>query len=814
MCCPMFRLIFILLFFSLSSLRLVSQNTIEGSIINAENEPIDLALVSIFTLPDSSIYKSVYSDIDGSFLITISNPGKYYLQINMLSYHEYTKEIEIKNNFLKLKPISLVANNVVLSTVTITSKVPFIERKIDRTVVNVESLISSAGDNALETLEKVPGIFLDNNGSIILKGRSGVTVFINDKPSYLSGAELENYLKSLPSSSISKIEIMTNPPAKYDAAGNSGVINIIIKRNALLGFHGSAATSYQQSRYSSSNNSLNLNLNKNKLNISANVYAGFYGSFQDLNINRYYKNEFEERISSFSQNSFIKSKGTYINSKIGLDYFLTDDTSIGASYKISSSSRIRTTDNNAIIKDNTWITTQQVIADNLQKSTFSNQLYNAYISHKLDTLGSAISMDVDYVQYTTGNDQLFKNYLLNPSNEIQYEDQINGDLPVEINIFALKSDYIKPFQNNSKIEAGLKSAYTTTNNQAIYTKTLDGVTENNYDLSNQFLYEEWINAAYLNYSKSYNKIDLQFGLRGEATTLSGDQLGNIEKPASSFKRNYQQLFPTFYALWRIDDKNIHTLNFSYGRRIDRPNFQDLNPFISPLDQFTYYGGNPNLTPTFSNNLSLSHSYKNLLTTSISFSKVIDGINETLEINDGIYYSRPGNIDTNYATNLSTSINVPITNWYTFNTYLEYNYLIFKSALYTEQLNARGGYYYLSTNNNFNLGNNWKIDLSANYRSDMVYSQLILASSGVVNCGVQKSILNNKLTFRIAINDIFYTQRGNGIINNLRLTDADWNSKYDSRRASFTCSYRFGKSTFDKQLYKSSGSESEQNRVSG
>jgi len=809
------KYIYIVLFTCLiNSLFAQSPLEVTGRIIDAEGNGVDLALVSLLNPTDSVFIKSEFTDQDGSFLLTNVELGSYILQINLLGYKTYTNSIVLDSSEPKIEipQIILEEDSQLLDQVTIKGKIPFIERKIDRTVITPDALISNAGKNALEVLEQAPGLSVDNNGSLMLKGRSGVSVFINDKPSYLSGTELENYLRALPAGSIKQIEIMENPPAKYEAAGNSGVVNIIIKRNTLKGLHGNTSIGYRKSRYNGSNNSLILNYNKDKVSLFANVYGGFYNSYQDLFINRYYRNEDNVRLSSFAQNSFNKNEGKYINAKIGMDYYLTDATAMGISYKNVNQPGERGVDNTSLISDSEDLLLQRVVADNISSSSFTNGLVNFYITHDLDTLGSKISFDADYVKYNSNNEQVFKNFIFDNTEELTYEDQIDGEIPSTIKIYAAKADYSKPFADGSRFEAGLKTALTQTDNEVIYTTTIDGVTSPNYELSNRFLYDEWINSGYLNYNRSLGFIDIQTGLRVESTRLEGDQLGNIEIQDTNFTRSYTSLFPTFYASTKLDSSGNNTLSFSYGRRIDRPYFQDLNPFVRPLDQFTFYGGNPNLLPTFSHNLSLTHSYKGVLNTSFSYSKTIDAINETLEIRDGIYYSRPGNISSSASYTLSIDGSHAITPWYNFNGYFEIGHLTYDSQLYTEQLNSSGTYYYVSGNNTFQLGKGWKADFSGQYRSDLVAAQLLIKSYVAFNLGFQKKILNDRGNLKLSVNDIFHTRRGNGIINNLRLTDADWNSKYDSRNISLTFSLRFGKSLSKKQKYNSSGSDSEQRRV--
>lgn len=793
----------------------MSQSTfqISGEILDESGAGIDLCSVNLFVQLDSSFVKTEFTDQDGSYLMSGMEEGKYFLLVKQFGYVDYRQELDVKGS-VELSSITLKEDAQVLEQVVVTHTVPFIERKIDRVVVTPDALIANAGSNALEVLERAPGVMIDQNGVILLKGRSGVAVFINDKPSYLSGTELENYLRTLPAGSIKNIEIMENPPAKYEAEGNAGVININIKRSTMKGLFGNTSVSYRRSRYNSSNNSLNLNYNRKKISLYANAYAGFWGSYQDLNINRHYLNEDNTPASSFAQNSYNKNNGRYVDGKIGLDYYPTDNSTLGIGYKLALSPSTRSVDNTALVTDAAGALMQKVIADNISETTFTNNLINVYFSHDLDSLGSKISVDADYVNYKSSNDQDFKNFQYNSNDQLIYEDQIDGEIPSEISIYALKSDYTKTLNEKSKFDGGLKTVLTKTDNEAIYNTTIAGVTVPNYDLSNRFLYNEWINSAYVNYSTTIGKVGLQFGLRGEYTQLEGNQLGNTVTPDTSFTREYASLFPTFYASTKIDSAGNHGMNFSYGRRINRPYFQDLNPFISPLDKFTFYTGNPNLLPTYSHNLSLSYSFKNMINVSVSYSLVSDGIQETLEIQDSLYFSRPGNIASSEFLSFSVDGTFKITSWYNLTVYAEAALVSFESDLYTEQLNSKGINVYASATNSFNLGKGWKIDLSGRILNNHVYSQLVIKGYGLVDLGVQKNILKGRGTIKVSASDLLFTRRGDGIINNLNLTNADWNSKMDSRSVRATFSLRFGKSTLNKKKHSSSGSDSEQERVKG
>jgi hypothetical protein len=262
----------------------------------------------------------------------------------------------------------------------------------------------------------------------------------------------------------------------------------------------------------------------------------------------------------------------------------------------------------------------------------------------------------------------------------------------------------------------------------------------------------------------------------------------------------------------LDSTGNHAINFSYGKRIERPYFQDLNPFIRPFDKFTFYTGNPDLLPTYSHNLTLGYSYKQYLNLSVNYYKAIDEINEALEIVNQIYFSKPKNISNSTVINLSIESTIPITKWFDVNVYTEIGNRAYQSQLFTEILNTGGDYMAGNIINNFKLGKGWNGELRGNFQTDIIVAQLTAQGFYMINAAVSKKILKDKGSLKLSLNDILYTRVANGVINNLRLTDADWNSRLDTRNASITFSYRFGKPIGSKQKYKSTGSETEQNRV--
>lgn len=797
----------------------VAQNkgTIKGSVANNDGNQIGGILVTLLQSDGTTIAKTNLTESDGSFSFEELPLSSYFVSITVNEFENFISSsvlLSEQNPIVQLPKITLKKNEAIqLNEVKIDKKIPFVVQKVDKTIVNPDAIISNAGGNALDVLSKSPGVSVDENGNVKLRGKSGVTIFIDDKPTYLTGTELESYLKSLPSNAIKQVEIMTNPPAKYEASGNGGIINIVTKRSKLQGFNGNASLNYGQGKYARTMDNVNLNYNAPKFAVFSNLSYTNAETYHDLTIERRFKNPDLSPQSSFEQNTYLKSSRQSYNGRLGFDYYLSEKSTIGIVAKGLINTNESPRYNYATVRDANGTINQIVTADNFEKVDFKNGTITLNYRQQFAKPEQLLTTDLDYVTYSSTIDQLYKNEVVdlvgpNSSNDIQ-----NGYLPSTINIYALKSDYTTPLKHDAKLDFGAKVSLTKTDNNAIYTKTTQANgTQPNYDLSNHFFYDEVISAAYVNYTKSFKKIDIQAGLRFEDTELKGKQLGNPIKPYSEFKNNYNSLFPTAYISYKIDSLATKTINLSYGKRVERPFYKDLNPFSSPLDQFTYYEGNPFLKPTFGHNFSLTYNYTELLSTSFSYSYGKDEIKETIEIVDGIYYSRPNNIGKSNQYVLSVQSRFNPTKWLTTIVYSEVNYSRFKSQLYDQTLDSRGTYWFINATNSIQFSKKWSGEISGQYLSESVDAQFTVGDFGFVSIGCQKKILNDLGTLKFNLSDVFFTNQIRGRINNLGTTEANWFGPRDTRILSVTFSYRFGKNTSNKAKYNGTGSESEQNRV--
>ncbi|WP_166641852.1 outer membrane beta-barrel family protein [Pedobacter duraquae] len=708
-------------------------------------------------------------------------------------------------------PQKAKSDTLKLKEVVISAQRKFIQQKTDRTVINVSALISTAGTSVLEILTLAPGVSVDQNGTITMKGKQGVMVLIDDKLSYLSGADLEAYLRSLSSDIVQEIELMTNPPAKYDASGNAGVINIKTKKQQVKGFNIGVNLSLRQTKVAATNNSMDMNFRKGKVNVFGNFAYTIRNGYADVNIYRQYKDEVGNPLNSFNQDTHFQRRGYGFLATAGADYFASEHTTFGIAVKGLSRYPENLSTSIGHISNSAGAVISTITSENHEKGNFKNGGLNLNYRRTFDNKGAELSGSLDYLNYTTLNNQNFsaQSYDIAPLSLVH--DSLFGHLPSGINIYAGKMDFSQTLATGWKLESGIKSSYTNSDNLAEYFNVVAQAEIPDYEKTNHFKYQESINAGYLNLNKDFKRLNIQAGLRIEQTSAKGHQFGNIQRPDSAFQRNYLNLFPTFYALYKIDSTAMHQVKFNYGRRIDRPYYQDLNPFISPLDKFTYYVGNPYLKPSFSDNFELSYIFKNRLTMSTHYSSSHDAVNETIEIANGNYYSRPGNIGNVQVYGISVDGNYAPTRWLSLQLNGELSNIKSKSDFYTGTLNTSGYFTYLQALIQLSAGKGWSGQLDGNYQSRQTNAQFLTAAKGRLNAALAKKI-SASLQLKISVSDILYTNINKGTINNLKNTEATYKNLGDTRVGILSVSMRFGKAVKGQRRHDAGSADTEQGRV--
>ncbi|MEO7801468.1 MAG: outer membrane beta-barrel family protein [Ginsengibacter sp.] len=806
-----------------ASLTIVSlgftQITIKGDVKFKDAKTTDLAntTVSLLHLVDSSKVKSVRADDKGHYEIVDVISGKYLLEASGVNLkHSFSDAIiAFDTTPVIVKDITVIQDSKTLQEVTVTGKKPFIENKIDKVVVNVDALISNAGNTAMDVLEKSPGVSVDKDGNISLKGKDGVMVMIDGKPSYLSGPDLANFLRNTPASSIEQIEVMTNPSSKYEAAGNSGILNIKTKKNKLKGFNGNFASTYTQGVYWKGNSSLNLNYRNKKFNLFGNYGYSKWNSFDRLQLTRNFTNIATKLLETrFEQTTVNKRVSDNHNAKVGVDYYLSKKTTFGAVLSGYVNPNSQSGNNYTYLKSPEGSTDSILYARNNNNNNSKNIGINLNFRQLLDTAGQEITSDVDYLVYRQNAKQMFTNNYLNADMTKRKDPTLlRGSLPSDISIFSAKVDYTKPLSKNSKVEAGAKISYVTTDNDARYDKRGLGDWETDLGKTNHFIYTETISAGYVNFNTQVKKLGIQTGLRVENTTANGDQLGNASRQDSSFKRQYTNLFPTIYFNYALNKKNNLSLN--YGRRIDRPDYDDLNPFFYFLDEYTYEAGNTLLKPQFTNSVELAHTFKGFLTTTLNYSQTDDVILDVLkQINsERKTFVTKDNVASRKNMGIAVSVNGQLAKWWNYNVYTNVNNNKYSGQLNGSNLNVSGTTFMGNMNNQFKINKTWSAELSGFYRSAGYEGQLVMNPMWQLSSGIQKQILKTKGSLKLSVNDIFNSRQ---FIGRVKYDDIDVliNARRDSRRGSLTFSYRFGKPIKTQERRKIGGADAEQNRVKG
>ena len=781
---------------------------------------IEAATISLLRSKDSALVKMMVTDRSGKFEFDSPKPGKYLVMVTAVGFAKnYSTSFEISetNKGVDLTAITLTAQSKDLKAVTVAATRPMVEQKIDRTVVNVEASVTNVGANALEVLEKAPGVQVDKDGNISLKGKQGVIILIDGRPSYLSGQDLANMLRGMTASQLDQIEIMTNPPAKYDASGNAGVINIKTKKNKVVGFNGNFTLSGGQGSYFKTNSGINMNYRNGKVNLFGSYNFGRNNNYQQLDIHRTYLNDDKTTNAIFEQSSFMKRRNLNNNLKLGMDYFLNKKTTLGVVFSGFYNPSSQVGDNTSYLKDPHGITDSIVQASTNVHEVWKNASINVNMRHQFDSTGRELTIDFDRILYRSTSDQDFVNSTYMGNWVKKYDEQLMGDLPGNIDIYSARIDYTKPFKKGMKVEMGVKSSYVINDSKANYYEMIAGAWQPDYKKINYFEYKENVNAAYVSMNKQLNKKwGVQAGLRFENTNYHGYQYGNPTQADSTFKNSYTNLFPTAYISYGANKSNQFGLSF--GRRIDRPAYQDLNPFMFFIDKYTYGSGNPFLKPQYSNNVEVTHIYKGRFTTTINYGATSQFMTETFDQeqkpngeNGYATIVRRGNLGKRQNAGIAFTAQVPVAKWWNAMIYTNYNYSKFSGMLYGEYLEVEAGNYMINMNNQFKFKKGWSAEVSGWYRSKGIEGQIQIQPMGQLSAGVSKQIIKGKGSLRFNVRDILFTQMPKGSIN-FESTQARFKNTRDSRVATLSFTYRFGKPLNGTNQRKKASAAEEQNRV--
>jgi len=787
---------------------------ISGKITDAAKAPVPFATATLLKAQDSSLVKGAIADLNGVYSFENIIPGKYIIAaINMGMAKNYSAVLVVDGNkHIAVPDILLHADTKKLSTVEIIKKKPFIEQRADKTIVNVENSIVGAGSTAMEVLQKAPGVVVDKDDNISLKGKSGVNVMIDGKMVNMTSQDLAQYLKSMPSSNVEQIELISNPSSKYDASGTAGIINIKLKKNKNYGTNGNFTLSGGKGVKERYNAALFLNHRNKNFNIFGNLSRYYQTQYEHLRLSR--DNEEKDRTIHMKQINDLDKKYDNYSGKIGMDYFINKNHTLGFMADGTLSNWIGNGDGSTKIGDlNSFDSTLLTTTDN--KANWDRYTVNVNYKGKLDTLGKELNVDLDIAR--NKNDMKSHIYSLYEKGQMVSDPTfVRNYQPATIDIRTAKLDYTHPLKNGAKFEAGVKLSWVTSDNDVRF----DSLRKESwvYDTirSNHFVYKENVNAAYLNFSKNWKKWSLQAGLRMEQTNISG--VSTAHKQHQENDSSYINLFPSIFISYNPSEKN--TFGFSYSRRLQRPSYENLNPFELFLDNYTTTAGNPGLKPQYMDNFEISHTFHSFLTTSISYGHTKDGITRIIE--PGIdpvsgdtlilrYKYQNVAVRHNYSFNVSAPYEIK--KWWNVYTTMSLYYNSFKTNVSGDPLEISSAAFYAQMQHTFSLPKDYSIQLSGEYISPQVTDEGLMRmhAMGGVELGFKKQLWDKKATITLNVQDIFRTYRFTGDFKNGN-RHVILSNTWDSRmvRASFT--YRFGNKNVKEARQRSTGAQAELNRA--
>lgn len=788
---------------------------VSGTVHEPSGEAAIAATVKLKRLPDTVAIATTQTDITGRFTFNDLKPGDFVVEVTAVGFKGHSSgPIRISNGSAaaNLPVIVLQKDAVNLKEVEIAAQRDVIEQKVDRTVVNLGASISSTGASALEVLERMPGVLVDQSGNISFKGRTGVMIMIDDKPTYLSGDNLANYLRSIPASQLEQIELMTNPPARYDASGNSGVINIKTKKSRAAGFNGTINASAGKAAYPFTNESLALNYRTGKFNIFANAAYDVRNFYRRLDLVRRYYDANGVQTGSYTEEAYFHPLNTNPSLKLGVDYDLSRKTTLG----VVLSGSINTGNNpnpvTSTLRNAAGNIDSVIAANNSTNSKFKNGGINLNMLHRFDSLGRTLSFDLNYLGYDNTRIQEFKNTSYNKFGIPGALQHIIDTLPTHINIYTAKADYSHPLGGKATLSGGVKTSYVNTDNAAYYYNVRGNTVSVDETRTNRFLYKESIQAAYINFNKEWNRLSFQSGLRMEYTDARGHQLGNLKVADSSFVNRYGSLFPTAYVQYKLDTAGNHSVRASFGRRIDRPYYQDLNPFVVILDKYSAFVGNPFLRPQYSNNYELTYSYKKLISVSMVYSLLTNYQVEHDYQQGDIFYASSINLGKAISKGINANLTLPVAKWWNFSLYTQLYHNSFEGQLKNSYLYSSRTFFYATTTSQLAFGKGWSGELTAFYQSKSVWGQFATQARKQVNIGLQKKVLNNKGAIKLSARDIFRSNFSAGDITNLGNVKATYHNDNANRNVVLGFSYSFGSNGKNQRKHDSTGAEAEAGRA--
>jgi hypothetical protein len=735
-----------------STLYAQKSNDLKGSLQDQSGKPVPFGTVSIVRQVDASVVGGSVTNEAGKFNLEIPMQGTYYLRISAIGFVEIKTDVfEVTaNGFSKDFGVLVITQDVTqLKEINVESLRPAITQEADKMVVKIEGTGLAAGNTAFSVLSRMPGVFVDPEGHIRLNGRGGVTLMLDGRITYLTAADLKNMLEAMPAENLKNIEIITNPSSKFDAEGTSGILNINLKKNTRTGINGSVYGGY----------TYNFKQNAYNYGTMVNYKTGKWNTFLSVDDARRTggRDATFTRIFYGSQTTFFdqKATGNYKNEgppavRLGADYTINDRHELGTQFSFTQNTGWNSFITDTYIGPGADSPTQFINAKNYGVNMFTSLKGNLHYIMKIDTLGTTLSSDLDLVKIRNRGHSDFLNYFNDLENGTQTQDFLYTSVPNNLKIYAVKADLVRPFGIENKIEAGVKASRVNTNTDSRFYFNNAGLVLDPLR-TNHFIYTEYILAAYLSWNTPLSKkLALKTGLRAENTDGEGNSLTTSQVNT----RKYLDFFPSVFLQHKVSEN--YEINYSYTRRITRPNYGNLNPFRAYRDPHTWWEGNPYLRPQYTHAVSVAQTFKKtyILTLYYDYDKDLVSEIPILDAENGTTIYTIGNIDhgqTAYATLL---VPVKFTKWWDSQNTASFSYSELETTTENGALQNSNVSYTLQSNHTMKLPANVKMELNLMYQSPEINGLYLMDALSRVDIAFRKSIFKKKLDITLKGNDLF------------------------------------------------------------
>jgi len=777
---------------------------IEGLVKDENGQVLEFANVLLLKSIDSSFVKGAITDSKGLYRLLNVSEDTYLVSASMVGYNQvYSRPFQVSSSNKSITVATLQFDGgTQLQEVSIVTTKPLFEKTADRTIINVENSVVNAGSDAWEILQKAPGLTVDNNDQISILGKSGTIVLIDGKRTYLSGEALATLLRSTPSTNISKIEVITNPSAKYDASGNAGVINIVNKKSIDTGFNANLSLNSGAGWNEFINPGLNFNYKVEKFNV--------YGNYSYAQRDRSLELSLIRRINNDTQNViFDQIQETFTNSNehlygLGLDYYIAPKHTIGVNFRGFNRDGLNDGLSNSEITD-AFNPDQDLNVTTDSKAALENYAFSLNYDGKISDK-SSLYIELNSITYDISETALYDVLLNEEGNSIALRDDLlrNAERS-DIDIKSYQFDFTHSVSKTFSLDWGAKYSDVVTSNVIQFDEFVSGNWVNDPDISGQFNYDEKVLAGYISFSKTFGKYKLNGGLRIENT----ESIGNSVTLNEVTGRNYTDYFPSLSMNYKLSETN--SLGLSYSRRIDRPKYQNLNPFIFFIDPFTFVEGNPLLQPEYTNNIEASLRTKRL-TFSLGYSHTIDAISFITRQDDAELTGIASNIniDNSYNYNGTISFQKQLANWWRMFSSASLFYNHYKSDFDGSKIDQGVASFRINTSNTFSLPKGFKMELTGFFQSPSATALGRNDTFYIFNSGVQKRLFK-KLNTRLTFNDIFDSSRATGSTS-FENQNLDFSFRRKNSRIVLALSYPLGNDKIKAARKKKSGASNEDNRV--